>query len=135
MAFQCFRKCSTFHFVVFQCIQNAPLFTLWCFGAFEISLGHRFANKLHEIFYKSREVDSLFFVSLPMHKTAKICTTSKQHNYSRLKKGVSVSETTTSNLMFQTICCNNLCWKKINIAGIVRIISLPGRHNSALAQH
>ena len=47
-------KSTTFHFLVFHCIQNAPFFTLWCFGAFEISLRHRFANKLHEVFYKSR---------------------------------------------------------------------------------
>ena len=66
-------KCfSAFHFAAFQCFKNAQLFTLWCFGAFEISLGHQFANKLHEIFDKSREVDSLFFVSPPMHKTAKM---------------------------------------------------------------
>jgi len=49
-----------------------------------------------------------------------------QDNF-QLRKRVSVSETTTSNLMFQTICCNNLSWKKINKAGIVWIISLPGR--------
>ena len=47
-------KSTIFHVVVFHCIQNAPFFTLWCFGAFEISLRHRFANKLHEVFCKSR---------------------------------------------------------------------------------
>ena len=59
-----------------------------------------------------------------MHKTAKMWTTSKQ--LPTQKKGLSIRNN-HFKLDVPNYFCNNLCWKKINIAGIVWIISLPGR--------